>query len=478
MLLIKNGIVVNAEASNRADVLCADEKIQEIAPEIKAPKDAKVIDASGCYVMPGGIEPHSHMQLPFMGTVAADDYYTGTRAALAGGNTMIVDFCIPNPNTPLWDGYQQWREWAEKSVCDYSFHVAITWWDDSVANDMERVVKDGVNTFKHFMAYKGAIMVDDEVMLESFMQCAKLGATPLVHAENGEAVYYLQNDLLKRGLTGPEAHAWSRPPEVEGEATNRAILLAKLANVPLYVVHTSCRQAHEAIRRARASGQRVYGEPLIQHLTLDDSEYENKNWDHAAQRVMSPPFRPKEHQESLWSGLVDGSLQVVATDHCAFKTEQKQMGAKDFTQIPNGTGGIEDRMPVLWSTGVNTGRLTPNEFVAVTSTNSSKVINIYPQKGIIQEGSDADIVIWDPEKTKTITAEKQESALDYSVFEGFKLKGLPRETILRGTVAYKDGKLLVERGHGRWVKRDPNPQISQLVRTRAEITAYKAVQRG
>ena len=477
MLLIKNGTVVTAENSYRADVLCADERIQEIAPRLKAPAKAQVIDAKGCLLMPGGIDPHTHMQLPFMGTVAADDYYTGTRAALSGGTTMIVDFCIPSPKQAPWEAYQQWREWAQKSVCDYSFHLAVTWWSKTVKRDMHRIAKEGVNTFKHFMAYKGAIMVDDEVMLASFNECAKIGGTPLVHAENGEAVYHLQHDLLRRGYTGPEAHAWSRPPDVEGEAVNRAIVLAGLANVPLYVVHTSCAQAHDAIRRARARGQRVYGEPLIQHLTLDETEYMNKDWKHAARRVMSPPFRAKEHQDDLWNGLVDGSLQVVATDHCAFKTSQKKMGAKDFTMIPNGTGGIEDRMPVLWTHGVNTGRLTPNEFVAVTSTNSAKILNIYPRKGALREGADADIVVWDPEATKVVRSAKQFSAIDYNVFEGFKLKGLPRTTILRGSIAYAKGKVLARRGQGIWIKRPTSPPANVAMRERAALSSYVAVKR-
>ena len=342
---------------------------------------------------------------------------------------------------------------------------------------MHKISKEGVNTFKHFMAYKGAIMVDDEVMLASFMECAKIGGTPLVHAENGEAVYYLQKDLLRKGMLGPEAHAWSRPPDVEGEATNRAIMLANVANVPLYVVHTSCRQSHDAIRRARANGQRVYGEPLIQHLTLDESEYMHKNWEHAARRVMSPPFRSKDHQESLWDGLVDGSLQVVATDHCAFKTSQKRMGKKDFTQIPNGTGGVEDRMPVLWTTGVNTGRLTPNEFVAATSSNSAKILNVFPRKGTIAEGSDADIVVWDPKATKVVRAAKQQSSIDYNVFEGHKLTGLPRETILRGAVAYRNSKVLARRGQGQWIARPPLTAVHDAMRKSAERLAHKPAKR-
>ncbi len=468
-LLIKNGIVVTAERTFRADVLCEGESIAAVGDNLPSSSAAKVIDADGCYVMPGGIDPHTHMQLPFMGTVAADDYYTGTRAALAGGTTMIVDFCIPNPGQPLEEAFDQWRKWAQKSCCDYSFHVAITWWDDSVRAAMGEMCARGVNTFKHFMAYKGAIMVDDEVLLQSFRRCAELGATPLVHAENGEAVYYLQQATLADGIRGPEGHALSRPPEVEGEAANRAILIAGLAGVPLYIVHTSCIPAHDAIKRARARGQRVYGEPLIQHLTLDDSDYQNPNWDYAAGRVMSPPFRPKHHQESLWQGLQSGSLQVVATDHCAFTIEQKRMGRDDFTKIPNGTGGIEDRMAVLWTSGVKSGRLTPNEFVAVTSSNIARIHNIYPRKGAIATGSDADIVIWDPQAKKTISAKTQHSAIDYNVFEGFQVQGLPRVTVARGEIAFEDGEVKAAKGFGRWIDRPcTTPVHSAINKWRAQ----------
>ena len=275
--------------------------------------------------------------------------------------------------------------------------MAVTSWSKQVFDEMEIVVKTyGINTFKHFMAYKGALMVNDDELYNSFARCAHLGAIPLVHAENGDVVARMQEAVLARGVVGPEGHAFSRPPEVEGEATNRAIMIADMTGAPLYVVHTSCRQSHEAIARARAAGKRVYGEPLIQHLLLDASEYETRDWDHAARRVMSPPFRDRSHQDSLWAGLQSGSLSVVATDHCAFTTEQKRIGLEDFRKIPNGTGGLEDRMPLLWTAGVNTGRLTKEEFVAVTSSNIARILNIYPRKGAVAVGSDADIVVWDP----------------------------------------------------------------------------------
>ena len=317
---------------------------------------------------------------------------------------MVVDFCLPEPKQSLLEALQMWDNKTGKAACDYSFHMAITWWDKQVWDEMAEVVDRGITSFKHFMAYKGALMVNDDEMFASFQRCADLGALPLVHAENGDVVAAMTQKLLDAGNNGPEAHAYSRPPEVEGEATNRAIMIADMAGVPLYVVHTSCEQAHEAIRRARQKGMRVFGEPLIQHLVLDESEYQNPDWDYAARRVMSPPFRNKQHQDSLWAGLQSGSLQVVATDHCAFTTAQKRSGIGNFAKIPNGTGGLEDRMPVLWTKGVMTGRLTMNEFVAVTSTNIAKILNMYPQKGAVMVGADADIVVWDPKKKKTIAA--------------------------------------------------------------------------
>tara|TARA_R110002095_G_scaffold74342_3_gene63405 strand:- start:1570 stop:2496 length:927 start_codon:yes stop_codon:yes gene_type:complete len=301
---------------------------------------------------------------------------------------------------------------------------------------------------------------------------------PLVHAENGDVVAQMQQRLLAEGNNGPEAHSYSRPPEVEGEAANRAIMIADQAGVPLYIVHVSCEQAHEAIRRARQKGIRVYGEPLIQHLTLDESEYFNADWDYAARRVMSPPFRDKLNQDGLWAGLAAGSLQVVATDHCAFTTAQKRSGIGDFTKIPNGTGGLEDRMPVLWTKGVRTGRLTMNEFVAVTSTNIARILNMYPKKGAIMPGADADIVIWDPEASKTIKAEKQKSAIDYNVFEGFEVTGLPVMTLNRGEIVFKEGDVTGETGRGRFIKREANPPVNQALSKWKELTSPRKVERS
>jgi dihydropyrimidinase len=407
-----------------------------------------------------------------------DDFLSGTACAAAGGTTMIIDFCIPAPGASMLAAYQDWRRKSEKAACDYSFHMAVTSWSKQVFDEMATVVDTcGINSFKHFMAYKGALMVNDDELYHSFSRCAQLGAMPMVHAENGDVVYRLQEELMAKGLTGPEGHAFSRPPHVEGEATNRAIMIADMVGSQLYVVHTSCRDSHEAIKRAREAGCRVYGEPLIQHLVLDDSEYLNKDWDYAARRVMSPPFRPKDHQASLWAGLQSGSLQVVATDHCSFTTEQKRGGLGDFRLIPNGTGGLEDRMPVLWTAGVNTGRLTKEEFVGITSANIARILNIYPRKGAVAVGSDADLVIWDPSATKKISAKKQVSRIDYNVFEGFKCTGVPWMTISGGRIAWKDGDMRAEAGHGRYVERPAFPAVHVANTTWKDLNTPKGVAR-
>ncbi|WP_127145338.1 dihydropyrimidinase [Pelagibacterium montanilacus] len=472
--VIKGGTIVTADLSYAADVRIEGGTIVEIGQGLSGDT---VLDATGCYVMPGGIDPHTHLEMPFMGTYSTDDFESGTRAALSGGTTMVVDFCLPSPGQSLLEAISMWDNKVGKASCDFSYHMAITWWSEQVFDEMEEVVKRGITSFKHFMAYKGALMVQDDEMYASFQRCAALGALPLVHAENGDVVAELTQRLLAEGNDGPEGHAYSRPPEVEGEATNRAIMIADMAGVPLYVVHTSCEQAHEAIRRARQKGMRVFGEPLIQHLVLDESEYFNADWDHAARRVMSPPFRNKAHQDSLWAGLQAGSLQVVATDHCAFTTEQKRFGAGNFAKIPNGTGGLEDRMPVLWTRGVNTGRLTMNEFVAVTSTNIAKILNLYPKKGAILEGADADIVVWDPKRKKTISASAQQSAIDYNVFEGIEVTGLPRFVLSRGKVSVEESTMKHEPGHGKFVAREPNMPVNRALSQWKELTAPRKVQR-
>jgi dihydropyrimidinase len=478
-VLIKGGTVVNAESSVKADVLTEGGLIRAVGPDLQASAGATIVDAGGALVMPGGIDPHTHMELPFMGTVTKDDFYTGTSAGVSGGTTMIIDFVIPDPKQRLMDAWKNWRGWAEKSAADYSFHVAVTWWDQSVHDDMGTLVREhGVNSFKHFMAYKNAIMADDEVLVNSFTRALELGALPTVHAENGELVFQLQKRLVAAGITGPEGHPLSRPPAVEAEAAERAIRIAEVLGTPLYIVHVSCEDSVNAIIRARSHGQRVYGEALAGHLTIDESVYRNPDWNIAAAHVMSPPFRPKHHQNALWGALQAGHLQTTATDHCAFCGEQKGAGRNDFSKIPNGCAGVEDRLSVLWDAGVTTGRLTPNEFVRVTSTNAAQIFNLYPRKGAVVAGADADLVVWDPSATKTITTAGSYSKVGYNVFEGRKVTGVAAVTLSQGKIVWSRGDLRTERGAGRYVKRPAFATMFDALKRQAQQHVPKAVERA
>ncbi len=456
-LLIRGGTVVNADRAFRADVLCQDGRIVAVGEGLSTPAGATVVDAGGQYVMPGGIDPHTHMQLPFMGTVTMDDFFTGTAAGLAGGTTSIIDFVIPDPQENILDAYKKWRGWAEKAASDYSFHVAITWWSEQVRKDMGTLVQqEGINSFKRAL---------------------ELGAMPTVHAENGELVYLLQKTVSEMGIKGPEGHPLSRPPMVEAEAANRAIAIADVLGVPIYVVHVSCVESAEAIARARARGQRVYGEVLAGHLVLDDSVYRHPDFATAAAHVMSPPFRPKGNSEFLWRGLQSGNLHTTATDHCTFCAAQKAAGKDDFSKIPNGCGGVEERLAVIWDEGVNTGRLTPSEFVAVTSANTAKLFNIYPRKGSVSVGADADLVVWDPAGTKTLSVKTQYSKGDFNIFEGRTVRGIPSHTVSQGELVYVQGDLRAVQGKGRYIKRPAFGPDFGAVQQRAQAHMPTAVAR-
>ncbi|WP_118181121.1 dihydropyrimidinase [Paraburkholderia phosphatilytica] len=481
-ILIRGGTVVDANRTYRADVLChgndAGGTIAAIGEALDAPAGATVVDAGGQYVMPGGIDPHTHMELPFMGTRASDDFFTGTAAGLAGGTTSIIDFVIPSPKQPLMGAFREWRGWAEKAASDYGFHVAVTWWDQSVHDDMGTLVHEhGVSSFKHFMAYKNAIMADDEILVKSFARSLELGALPTVHAENGELVFQLQKEMLARGFTGPEAHPLSRPPQVEAEAANRAIRIAQVLGVPVYIVHVSAKEALDAIVRGRSEGHRVFGEVLAGHLVIDESVYRDPDWTRAAAHVMSPPFRTQEHRDALWNGLQAGQLHTTATDHCVFCASQKAMGRDDFTRIPNGCGGVEDRMAILWHHGVNAGRLTPNEFVRVTSTNAAQIFNLYPRKGAVEVGADADIVVWDPQASRTISVKTHHQNVDFNVFEGMTVQGVATHTLARGELAWANGDLRAQRGAGRYLKRPPNAAYFDAVRVANHRREAKPVER-
>ena len=457
-LLIKGGTLVDAVGTWRADLMCIEGKIVAVGQDLEtqAPADTRTLDAQGRYVMPGGIDPHTHLAFPFMGMTTVDDFESGTAAGLAGGTTTVIDFVIPNPGESLLEAYHARRQDAAIATSDYAFHAAITWWSEDVSQDMGTLVREeGINSFKHFMAYKHAVMCPDEALVKSFARACALGAMPTVHAENGELVYWMQQQLKAQGITGPEAHARARPPALEAEAAQRAIATASVTGVPLYIVHVTCRDSLDVIARARLTGQRVYGEVLAGHLTLDDRVYDTATPERAAAHVMSPPFRPAGHQDALWQGLQAGQLHTTATDHCTFCMVQKTAGLEDFTRIPNGCGGIEERMMLVWDEGVNKGRITPSQFVAITSTNTAKLFNLYPRKGSLLPGADADLVLWDPQGQRTLSAATHHSRNDFSPFEGRTVTGIPTHTVLGGRIVWAEGELHAERGAGRYLKRPP-----------------------
>ena len=455
-LLVKNGEIVTAADRYVADLYVENGKVAAIAPQLekRGAKD-EVIDASGALVLPGFIDPHVHMELPFMGTVSADDFESGTASGIAGGTTSIIDFCIPNRGQSLLEGLKIWRERSAKAVSDYTFHMAITGWNDKTADEMTQVVeKHGITSFKVFMAYKGAIMVDDGELYQVMKQAAKLGAVVTVHCENGDAVWHLQKELVAAGDLGPEYHPVSRPSAVEGEATNRALMMARLHGATAYIVHMTCREAVEALGRAKHSGQHCYGETCPQYLLLDDTVFNRPDFGGSAY-VMSPPIRPAHmgHHAALWNGVGNGMLDSIGTDHCPFTHEQKKMGKDNFTMIPNGAAGIEDRLQLMYTYGVCEGRFDLQRMVALGSTNPARIFGLYPRKGTIAVGSDADLVIYDPAATGMRSARTHHSKCDRSIFEGFKVKGVPAKVIVNGRVQFTDGKLDVQRGAGRFIAR-------------------------
>jgi dihydropyrimidinase len=453
-VIIRGGEVITASDRFRADVLCQDGRITGVGPDLDVPAGTEVVDAFGQYVLPGGVDAHTHMELPFMGTVSADDFYSGTAAGVAGGTTTIIDFIIPNRNQSLIQARDIWFENAKKSVSDYAFHMAVTWFSEQVRREMTQVFhENGISSFKTFMAYTGAIGVDDAELIEVLDTAHTLGALVTVHCEHGLAVQKLQQKLVAQGKTGPRYHAESRPPWIEGEATNRAIVLARCAGQPIYVVHLTCREALDAVYRARKEGQPVFVETCPQYLLLDDSVYLQDDFAAAAQYVMSPPIRPKGHQEALWAALSSGIIHTVATDHCPFRTDQKLAGKDDFTRIPNGAAGIQDRLALLYTHGVLTGRLTLEQLVDVCCTRPAKIFNLYPRKGAIRVGADADVVVYDPTRSGRISGKTHLHRLDRSIFEGFETRGGVTHTLVNGAVVFKNGDLRVTRGAGRYLPR-------------------------
>jgi dihydropyrimidinase len=395
------------------------------------------------------------MALPFMGTVSKDDFETGTAAAIAGGTTTIIDFVTPARGQAMEEALAIWDEKARIACCDYGYHMSITWWGPDTAAWMERCVREkGITSFKVFLAYKDTTGIEDADLIRVLETAARLGAVVTVHAEHGDMVDALRARFGAEGKTESRYHPLSRPSVLEGEATGRVISLAEVTGTTVYIVHMTCADAVSAVATARECGQRVYGETCPQYLLLDDSVYEKPDFG-GAPYVMSPPIRPEGHQEVLWGALASGVLQTVGTDHCSFDAAQKEMGRDDFRLIPNGAAGIEHRMPLLYTFGVGTGRLDLHRFVEVTSTAAAKIFGLYPRKGSITVGADADLVVWNPDATQTISAATHRHRCDLSIYEGFEVKGLPATVVVNGVVRYADGRLRVEPGSGRYLSRQP-----------------------
>ncbi len=455
-LLIKNGTILTALDEIQGDIYCDGDTIAAVGGDLSDRKKTgdDVIDASGQVVFPGGIDPHTHFELPFMGTVSADDFADGTAAALAGGTTMIIDFAIPAVGGSLLDAVSDWHAKAKKCVADFSFHMALTDPSDKVLGEIPLLVKEhGISSFKAFMAYKGAIGVDDEALIHFMQTVSKAGGLLWLHAENGDAILERQTRFIAEGKTGPEWHGPSRPAILEGEAVRRALTLAELYDAPIGFVHMSSRDAYQAYAEARVRGQEAYAETCPQYLVLDDSVYQKPNFE-SATYVMSPPIRPAGHSDWLWKGLINGLIHTIGTDHCPFRLEgQKTMGKDNFTQIPNGGPGVEHRIELMWHYGVGEGKIDRQRFVALTSTNAAKLYGMYPRKGAIRPGSDADIAILDPTASRTITAKTHHSKCDRSLYEGFELKGAVTHVVAGGRLQLVDGDLKAEQGAGRYISR-------------------------
>ncbi len=452
---VVNGTLVTATETYRADVGIRNGKIFQISRKIKEPA-RETLDAKGLYVFPGGIDMHTHLDMPFGGTVSADDFRTGTVAAAFGGTTTVVDFAIQGAGVSLREALQTWMQKAEgKAVIDYGFHVAICHLTDEVMLEIPEMVSAGVPSFKCFLAYKGALMVDDGALYRVLKKSREAGALVMIHAENGDVLDVLIKDFLAQGKTEPKYHALSRPPEAEGEATGRGIAIAKMADAPIYIVHLSCNEALEKVKAARDEGYPVFAETCPQYLLKSYQNYLEPGFE-GAKYVMSPPLRDKSNWLPLWKGLASGALQVVSTDHCPFNFKgQKDMGKDSFAAIPNGAPGIEHRLMLLFNEGVLKRRLTLNRFVELVSTAPAKLFGLFPQKGALAVGSDADLVLFDPRKPFQIRAKTQHQNVDYTPYEGFKGRGLPRVVLSNGRVIVREGKFTGSAGAGRFLKRKP-----------------------
>ena len=458
-ILIKNGRIITAADDYVADIFIENDKIATIGKNLDVKAD-KVIDAKNKLVIPGGIDPHVHLDMPFMGTYSSDNYETGTRAALFGGTTMVIDFILQTQGKSLYDALKEWKGRSDgNAVGDYSFHMAVTDFNENTKAEIKDMIeKEGITSFKTFMAYKGALMIDDRQMVGLMNEVKKQGGMVTTHATNGDMIDYLVAKHKTEGKLSPLYHYISQPEITEAEASGRFADMAQYTGVPAYVVHMTCEGALNHIRDAAKRNQKVFVETCIQYLVLDASLYD-KGFE-SAKWVMSPPLREKKDQATLWAGINQGLVQIVATDHCPFMWEQKKMGEKDFSKIPNGHPAIEHRMELLFSEGVKKEKISLNKFVEVTSTNVAKIFGMYPQKGTIAVGSDADIVIFDPNEKHIISAKSHHMNCDYSGYEGWEVTGKCKTIILRGKVAVDDNKLLVEKGYGKFIRRN---KVSSII---------------
>ena len=455
-LIIRNGQIVTATDSFVGDVLCEGEKIVSVGSGLSIPDGAKEIDASGKLVFPGFIDPHVHIHLPFMGTFAKDTHESASRAALVGGTTCYIEMICPGSDEDPVEAYELWKSKAAgSSACDYAFHMGVTRFDDSTPQKLRHIVEDGTASFKVFLAYKGALGVDDEALFKTLSLAKELGVIVTAHCENETLVAQLQQELLSAGKTGPEWHEPSRPVQVETEGVHHLMTFAELTGAHVYVVHTSCQEAVEAALKARTRGVHAWIETVAPYLVFDDTFAQQPNFE-GAKYVMSPPIRAERHQEYLWNAIASRLVSTLATDHAPFDfSGQKEMGRDDFTKIPNGIPSIEHRVDLLYSHGVATGRIDLNTFVDVASTQSAKLFGLWPRKGTIAPGADADLVVYDPEHTWTISAGSHQMATDYSAFEGMQLKGKATHVTVRGTVMVEEGQFIGPQSHGQFLKRQP-----------------------
>ncbi len=450
-ILIKNGRIVTAAEDYIADIYITGEQIAAIGNNLAVEAEQE-IDAAGKLVFPGGIDPHVHLDMPFMGTYSSDNYSTGTLAALHGGTTSVIDFILQTQGKSLRNALEAWQGRSNGNAYgDYSFHIAVTDFNDNTKEEIKEMVAEGITSFKTFMAYKGALMIDDGQMVDLMREVRKQGGMVTVHATNGDMIDRLIAKHKAEGKLSPLYHYLSQPEVTEAEASGRFSDMAHYTGVPAYIVHMTCEGALNAVRRATMRNQRVFVETCIQYLTLDASLYE-KDFE-GAKWVMSPPLRQPKDQATLWAGINQGLVQVVATDHCPFKWEQKLMGKDDFSKIPNGHPAIEHRVELLFSEGVNKDRITLNKFVEVISTNPAKLFGMYPKKGCIAIGSDADLVIFDPNKEHTLSVETHHMNVDYSAYEGWEVKGKCETVLLRGKIAVDKGETMIDKGYGQFIKR-------------------------